>query len=462
MCDWTGDPIITTTGEYVESRTDLHFRSRGFNFGISRSYGAQSSSGASMVGYGWHVSVDTNVDESGGSITLNAPDGKSHTMASAGGDTYTAEGNAAIRMVKDTGSTSARYKVNYAGDPTFEYDSNGYLQRMVDESSNAVTFTYSGGNAVTRIADATSRTVDLAYDGAGTLTRMVDYGGRVVSYHYSGGGDLTRVEGGCASCGGGGVVDYTYSSGFSEETDPDLNHNILTGSNGNGDTAITNYYDESDRVTKQDMGPSAENASYILYYDAGNGQYTHTDLVGNEVVKYFDEFNRLTREAVKTNRNVRPGDPAEYVTAHTYSFVDVNGVSHLSKETESSPGGMVDEQWYDAAIGLVTRKVRRPSAGASDADSLITDHTYTNVFGGTTKEFWNTATEKNRRGYTTTYYYDANAQVVSKVFPTVSTGISGTQTAYLQYACDANGLKTREVDGVGVMGRVKFGQQWAR
>ena len=46
------------------------------------------------------------------------------------------------------------------------------------------------------------------------------------------------------------TISYTYSSG---DPDPDLNHNLLTKTDGRGDLVLTVHYDSSDRVTKEDL-----------------------------------------------------------------------------------------------------------------------------------------------------------------------------------------------------------------
>jgi len=95
-------------------------------------------------------------------------------------------------------------------------------------------------------ADA-GRSVTFEHDAdLNLLTRVTDPAGNSVTYEYSSNNDLTRVSGGCAGCGGGSSMSYTYTGG---SEDPDLNHNLATKTDGLGNASLAVTYDAGVRVT---------------------------------------------------------------------------------------------------------------------------------------------------------------------------------------------------------------------
>ena len=105
------------------------------------------------------------------------------------------------------------------------------------------------------------------------LTRVTDPAGNSVTYEYSSNNDLTRVSGGCAGCGGGSSMSYTYTSG---DSDPNLNHDLVSKTDALGN-------------------PVLGGISTDFAYDAVGHQTRVTYPNGDAEQQFFDAAGRRTR-----------------------------------------------------------------------------------------------------------------------------------------------------------------------
>ncbi len=113
-----------------------------------------------------------------------------------------------------------------------DFDRDGRLQRVRDESGSTVSYLYDHQKLLTDVVDTLGRTMHYAYDAAGRITSVTDHSGREVAYSYDAAGNLVSVRSPVVvgtSTGNdfpsGKVTTYTYSAGAA---DTRLNGNITS------------------------------------------------------------------------------------------------------------------------------------------------------------------------------------------------------------------------------------------
>jgi YD repeat-containing protein len=274
-----------------------------------------------------------------------------------------------------------------------------------DRLGNALRFQYNALGQLSQATDTLGRPITYSYDGFGQLTEVRDFSDRAVRFQYDANGDLTGVTTPAVTgtptgndFPDGRTTRYTYTSGFTTER---LNHNLVTvvAPNEVADGTFTpraRYTYDADRVVSLTLGgtnargvPAGGTIQYqytpLPTVPPGNtstpaSRTTVTDRNGNVSRYEYNQFGNILRTEEETNRNVRPSDPASYVTTYKYD-IDYRLLS------ETRPEGNRIEYTYDAGNqdrfqqGNKLSTTVTPDAGrGGDQSAITTRYTYEPIY----------------------------------------------------------------------------------
>ena len=244
----------------------------------------------------------------------------------------------------------------------YEYDDNGNLTKTTDPRGNRVLTDYDALNRPILITDQDDFQTTIAYSNKGLTSKVTD--ARVIERTTSK-NILEQLI--LETQGDGGSVSYTY----------DLNGNLATRTDGNGNTTRTEYdqLDRPFRITEA-VGSLIARTTTKTYDLVGNLK-TQTNGRGHITTMDYDSLNRL----------IQITDPAPLSTTQSFTYDDVG-----NKLTETNRRGHTTSYVYDNLnrLTLVT-----DPAPLSSTQSFTYD------------KVGNRLTETDRRSHTTTHSYDA-------------------------------------------------------
>ncbi len=485
----SGDPVNTSTGNFVENKQDLFLRGRGLDINFTRYYNSLAGLD-SPIGHSWnhsynvYINADVKNGTKTGNLTVVLGDGRRITYApnAAGGGYAPVAKGVYERLTKNTDGT---YTLTQKDQVKYNFNTDNKLSTIVDRNGNTVTLVYTGNN-LTQISDTVGRTVTLTYENLAGLDRITSIKGPVrpaVTYGYDsyGYGNLTSV-----TDARGYTTHYTYTSGHDDKhllekiTDPrghDRVRNFYGKANGTEDphgyfvvrqldantegtryvydvanrvTSVTgpdlkvtkHYYDDQYRFTKE-----VDPKGYVLefQYDAdGNRNRVIDKRLNPTIFTYWDDS-----ENVKTKTDAEGAityieynafnDPTQKVEGygvhnHTWTYT-YDSKGNLKTETDPEGGQVVYE--YNAYGQVATRK---------DQNQKITSYFYEDSWGNLTRVVgppptsaetaysYDAAgrklTSRDGLGNETTFVYDENDNLLSVLDP------EGYKT---EYSYDKNG-----------------------
>jgi len=330
--------VYSATGESYAVATDLVIPGRGFDFVLTRKHRSGMNFDGPL-GNGWDFNHNRRLFVEG-DLDVVVMDGmtRADTYDESGGN-YTAPTGFYTRLIKNIdGSYTERDHAGNVVQYTIPISNLARMTSVSDRNGNTMQYQYDGLNRLIRVVDTLGRNIDFSYNQQGRLAVVQDYAGRAVRYAYDGSYDLVRAWGPIVS----GTVNsnnflngrptaYTYAGGF---VDPARNHDLATVTSPQ--EAVTTgtpreqyTYDSLDRVVTHVRGGT--NASGVQAGGTTSYEYAPTagcpapeqtcvtDRNGNIVEYRYDGAGRVLRAEQLTNRNIRPADPASYVTSHTYN-----------------------------------------------------------------------------------------------------------------------------------------------
>jgi YD repeat-containing protein len=322
-----------------------------------------------------------------------------------------------------------------------------------------MSFDYDGLGRLVQIVDTLDRTNTVIYDGNGFIIAVTDFSGRQVRYEYYGNGDpdgsfgdlklaISPAVTGTPNANdfpGGKTNRYTYSKGSALNA---LNHNLLTITDANGQTWLSNRYNATlaatninfDRVEVESLGLTFDKIKFVYLPQSpniNNGGATQktivNDRVGNMGEYFYDAGNRLvltraytgradpaqpTTEAANLAINpLRNNDPAFFETLWEY-----NADSLVTRVTQ--PNGNVTEHEYEtnfdpnaARRSRGNLRVRRQLPGPLGGDQavLLEQFEYDTGFGGCGCGFNFVTKYTDARTNVTLHSYDARGNRTNTV-----------------------------------------------
>jgi YD repeat-containing protein len=415
--------VTAHTGEFFLEATDLSIRGRGFDWGFTRRYRSQVAYDGPL-GYGWEFLDNARLVPSGSDVLHFDGTGRGELFQRFGGSFQSPAGQYAVLVENGDGTLTLRYPdgllLNFH--PLDRTNVQGALASKEDRRGNRVAYLYDAQGLLTSVVDTLGHEIRYEYDDAGRITRVETVNGsyldRAVELTYDANGDLVEVRSPVVTgtphgndFPSGKVTAYTYASGTGS---PQLDHNMLTETTPEANAQI-------DPPSLQlDAGPSSSSFDFdrtILMTVGGTnssgvpagGTYTFdwqqlnpslpgnpatekrrvtvTDRNGNECVHTMNALGNELSHLLKTNRNVRPGEP-NYLWTRAYNadgeLLQVDfPEGNRSELAYDSPGA---DRYREGNVLEVRHVADAVSAGGrgdghgGESNDLVTTYSYDPVF----------------------------------------------------------------------------------
>lgn len=454
------EQVLPHSGEMLVSAVDLRIPGRGIDFVWQRTYRSRTGpkDASSGLGFGWDHSYNIKIrraePSNPGVRDIVLSDGATRQdRLIYNGTNFTApelfvEGiEAPTNVLTLTFPNKSQWKFFSLTD--VQAGRRGKIQTITDRNGNGLAFDYDSLGRLTVVhdtLDTTSHQRDIHFNYAGSsllIQSVVDFAGRTVSYEYNTGQDLVAVNSPAVinlpSNGNdfpaGKRTSYTYSVGF---TDARLNHNLLTITDGRGQTYLSNVYATTtnlgdinfDRLLEQRLGDANQKLEFYYTCAPLSGDSllaTVNDRSGNVSWNYYGAQNRLLQTRQYTGRAIpgvrssesanlptgklRASDPDFFATTYEYNSDSlVTRVTRLSSSQLS--GGSQTEYTYATSPVRSRANVlsirRTPGARGGDQAELLETFTYHPQFNSI-----DTATDA--RGGITDHHFDAWGNVIATV-----------------------------------------------
>jgi RHS repeat-associated protein len=274
----------------------------------------------------------------------------------------------------------------------YEYNSNDYLTKVLDEYRRTTTYEYDKAGNHTATINAKGKKTTSVYNERDDIISFTDALGRVISYEYDLVGNETLT-----SSPNGSVVEKTYN-----------NVNRITSTSLNGVKRYEFTYDANgNQLSEKDL---LTGVTTNFIYDADNKLKEKSDSTGKKNTYSYDKngngisssFTSGTT-SITVNRTVDNNDQITNIssgnTFASFTFTENDELAGLKNKN-----GTFTRFNYDGA-GKLTRLLTTSSSG-----SLIESFDYTYDAKG------NRLSEKTKEG-TIQYTYDKSEQIIKEVRP---------------------------------------------
>lgn len=198
------DPVVLSTGNYIQENTDLRLPGKGFPFEFTRFYNSKSGVlGDAPLGYGWTHRYNERIYDFTNTVLVTRGDGSTWTFYPTNGG-YTGEPGVFDRLARAIdGSWLLTSKAQFVS----RFDSEGSLTSVTDRNGNQLTLTYVEGRlreiqdtagrtitfnsdadsfgCISTITDPIGRNIRFRYDSNTNLVAVIDANGHTNRYHYN-------------------------------------------------------------------------------------------------------------------------------------------------------------------------------------------------------------------------------------------------------------------------------------
>ena len=288
-----------------------------------------------------------------------------------------------LTLTVNSASTASRYTITDKYGIKKEFNSAGYLVKIIDTDNNYIGITVGATGVITNIRDGAGRNYVFTYNSDGMLNTITDPVGRVYTYSYNSWSELI-------------YVDYPKEN----ETDSDTyvalsynNANIGWVYSSDGtilcvDYILKNYVPT--RVGTVKYGTADE-------YEAPTGEYiiedsflyghNSTEITDKNDRKYTYQFNNWAQTVGVVNHQTGTVDTYTYKNADKSQFS--NNINHRlieNSKTQQSVVNMVSNASFQSNISGYT------TYGTGHSNSITYVSTKGNVIGGSAK-FYQTLTD---------------------------------------------------------------------
>jgi RHS repeat-associated protein len=357
LCE-EGDPVGLNGGLFVMRKTDLALPDV-LPISLTRTYRpADNNSYAFGIGMTDNYDLRLWSQENYRTANLILPDGSRihYVRTSPGTEFANAEYAATETPSPFYGSTIKRYqgwRLTLRNGLIYQFaDLSGGLQSIRDRFGNQITIVRAG-NTLEKVTSPGGRWMRFSHDSHNRITEVEDNVGRQVKYTYDSLGRLTKV-----TDPAGGITAYAYSA----------NNAMTTVTDPRGIPYLTNEYDSSGRVTKQELGDGAVyRFSYVT--DPETGDVTQATATKPNGAVTQDTFNV---DGYPTSVTRATGTSA----AQTFSFALQPKTDFLTSSTD--PLGHVTSYTYDPA-GNVSAITQLAGSEGARTTSFTHDPTYSQL-----------------------------------------------------------------------------------
>jgi len=422
----------------------------------------------------------------GGIYTLTSKEGIQYRINGLTGDLETVtDRNGNVLTFTDNGISSSTGK-----NVTFERDTQGRIERVIDPEGNAVRYGYDAAGDLVSVTDREGNVTQFdydeqfdhyldevidplgrsgvrsEYDDLGRLRQLIDADGNPVELIYDPDNSIQQVE---DQLGNVTTFEYDDRGNVLRETDPDGG-------------IITRSYDGNNNVLTQ---TDANNLTTTFTYDGNRNILTESDPLGNTVTYTYDNFsNILTTEDASgiivtntynpDNGNLTQisGQPNGTLTfsydasGNIESFNDANGSTaftydvfgNISQQTDAE--NTVTTFEYDNN-GNTTQEITTRTLADGTTATLVTLMEYddenrltkvTDAEGNVTETIYNSAGERIEQidalGRSTKYIYDDRGLLIETILPDGTPG-NDNDNPRMQTEYDAEGQVIAEIDELG-------------
>jgi RHS repeat-associated protein len=321
----------------------------------------------------------------------------------------------------------------------YEYDSHGYLTRVVAPDGATTEYTYDPGTLmVSSVTDPDGHTTAYQYDARGNRTTMTDALGHVTRYTYEPVFNMMTSM----TDPRGRITRYTYDAHGNriQDTDPlghtrswtyDGHGNVLSETDQNGHTTTSQYDSVGNRVRVTDAlsnvttltydpvgnllsRTDANGHTFTYQYDGLNRQIVETDPAGHDTLTEYDgEGNRVTVTDRNGHSTGYEYDERQRLTAVTDALGNPDVQTYDGNDNRTSltdRNGHVTQFVYDVqdrlietidALGSVTTTIY-DAAGNAVSQTDANGHTTTNTYDALNRR----ATTTDAAGEVTRTQYD--------------------------------------------------------
>ncbi|MEU7854269.1 RHS repeat-associated core domain-containing protein [Nonomuraea sp. NPDC049141] len=386
--DWiNGDPVQLSTGQLMDSRTDLAVDDV-LPIEVTRTlYQGDTANRDFGIGQIGAYNAFLHSEQQYQEVDLYIPGGAIiHYVRTSPGTGFGDAVFAAVNTPGEYRGSTIRRDNTRDGWELWRRDGMRYyfpqyqpLAEIRDRNDNTITLTRDGQLNLVQITSPNGKWIKLAYNANNRVTGLRDNIGRTVGYTYNTGGRLETV-----TDTGGKVMRYTYDSAG----------RMFTATDTRGITYLTNEYDAAGRVAKQTL---TDGQIYTFDYVTDTaGKITET-----RVTQPNGAVQRITFNAAgaATSQTEAYGTPE----ASTTTFTRGSG-QRIDSMTDST--GRTTSMSYDGE-GRLTQSTRL-SGTPAEAKGVKT------VYGG---PFDLPSAVTDELGKTTTYEYDDKGNLLTETDP---------------------------------------------
>jgi RHS repeat-associated protein len=424
--DVGADPVVLSTGNYIQNHVDLELPGKGFPFAFRRFYNSKfSDQTGKPLGFGWTCNYNVRVQDAGTNVLVIQGDGSTWSFLSTNG-IYVGELGLYDTLTKTNGdwllSDKSQTVTRFVG-------TNGQLLSITDKNGNVLTCSYAGG-VLSAITNSAGRVVTFDTNSLGCIASMTDQAGRTIQFFYDSNTNLITVID-----ANGNVTTNRYNQ----------NHQITDAFDARSNRYVHNDYDTNTLVVNQQCD-AFTNWTYFVY-DFTNRITIQTNVLGKASVYYFDdrllETNMLDEAGNRqvfgydTNCNrILVQDKNGRQTLYGYdAFGNVtnktdaaNNVTSIAYDARNNPLRRVDALGnatlfgYDANGNLTTTTnaislASRVQYDGSGLPTILTDP----------------------RGFSSTNQYDGSGNLAASI---------DAKGAMTRYEYDSVGRKIRQIDAL--------------
>lgn len=421
------DPVVLSTGNYIQNRTDLRLTGKGFPFEFKRFYNSKfSDQTETPLGFGWTFNYNAHLRDTTTAVLITQGDGSTWTFFPTNGG-YVGE-----LGVFDTLTTNADgvWTLTDKSQTVTRFDGvSGQLLSITDKNLNTLTCTYVGGT-LSAITNSAGRVVAFTANTLGCIASMSNAFGRTIQFQYDANTNLTAVVD-----ANGNTNTYAY----------DGNHQMTDATNALGIRYIHNEYN-TNTFTVDSQCDAYTNWTYFAY-DFTNRITWQTNAFGKVSTHFFDDrlletnvIDEIQDQQIFTydiNRNRmfvqdKNGNQTKYAydsRGNVTNKIDaLNNVTAITYDALNNPIRRVD------ALNGVTRfgyDANGNLTSATNALNLVSTVQYDS--SGLPIVLTDT------RGFSTTNRYDAEGNL---------TNVVDAKGAATSFDYDGIGRKIRQIDAL--------------
>jgi len=399
------DPINSATGSYSYSGLDISFSSV-FPFQFHTIYNTFSTN-SSPLGVKWNHSYNVRLTFNN-FVSIHWPDGSRHDyeVLPDNEQIYIRQGiYNGDNLFKDNSDNYVLLRKNFM---KYIFNNLGLLIYIVDKNGNTIYLDYNEQNLLKKVSpNGATGYFNFNYDDKNRLIEVYDHTARMIQYKYDQNNDL-----------------ITYIDTLENEKVfiYDNKHLMKNAIDQNGNTFISNEYDELNRVISQ-----ADARGYTVYlsYDTktepGKTITTQTDPEGNvkifkhiiansNLIEYIDPLGSITKKNYDAFNNLLSiTDPMGYTT-----YFEYDGNNNLISSTDAM--GYSVSYKYDANNNLIQQIDENGNSIYYNYDGYNNLSSMTNSDGNSVTYLYNNrgklVSQINALGHSTEFDYDDNNNLI--------------------------------------------------